>query len=210
MMSEIKHAFLSIKLKTDEDENKFSIFWIDPSGNLVAYCYRTIVFGFISSPFILNHLIKFHVSKYEEDECSYLLQNNLYVDNFFVTGNDLEKLQSYSLMAEGGFILRSWNLNSLELRDQFLTDENFVTHDDSNEKLLGYTYSPLNDTLSINVSKNTSCSGFLTKRKVLSDLAGVFDPLGLGSPVIASDKKCMRKLRMGNLTGMIGFHLTFW
>ena len=62
MMSDIKHAFLSIKLRTDEDKNNFSIFWIDPSGNLVAYRYQTIVFGFISSPFILNHLIKFHVS----------------------------------------------------------------------------------------------------------------------------------------------------
>ena len=51
MMSEIKHAFLSIKLKTDEDKNKFSNFWIDSSGNLEAYRYRTIVFGYISSPF---------------------------------------------------------------------------------------------------------------------------------------------------------------
>ena len=51
MMSDIKHAFLSIKLKTDEDKNKFSNFWIDSSGNLEAYRYRTIVFGYISSPF---------------------------------------------------------------------------------------------------------------------------------------------------------------
>ena len=65
------------------------------------------------------------------------------------------------------FLDTAVNSNSLELRDQFSTDENFVTHDDSNEKLLGYTYSTLNDTLSINVSKNTSCAGFLTKRKVL-------------------------------------------
>ena len=76
----------------------------------------------------------------------------MYVDLFFITGNDVEKLQllyaeTYSRMAEGGFILRSWNSNSLESRDQFSTDENFVTHDDSNEKLLGYTYSPLNNTL---------------------------------------------------------------
>ena len=62
----------------------------------------------------MKHLIKFHASKYDEDECSNLLENNLFVDNFFVTGNELEKLQnlyaeSHSRMTERGFILRSWN-----------------------------------------------------------------------------------------------------
>ena len=42
---------------------------------LVAHRYRTIIFGFNASPFILNYTIKHHVSKYP-NECSNVLNNN--------------------------------------------------------------------------------------------------------------------------------------
>ena len=92
VMSDIKQAFLMIKLKNEFDRNKFSILWRNPKGNLVAHRYSSIVFGFISSPFDLNHVIKHHISKNGCDEVFNILNNNLYVDNLFFTGNKSESL----------------------------------------------------------------------------------------------------------------------
>ena len=85
VMSDIKQAYLMIKLKNDGDKNKFVILW-EKDGKLIAYRYLTIVFGFISSAFILNYVIKFHVSKFPDGLVSQILLNNLYVDNLFFFG----------------------------------------------------------------------------------------------------------------------------
>ena len=56
MSSDIKRAFLQILLSEQADKNKFKILWYDADNNLISYRYNSIVFGFSSSPFILNQL----------------------------------------------------------------------------------------------------------------------------------------------------------
>ena len=63
VVSDIRQAFLQIKLLSDYDKNKFTILWRDSGGQLIFYRYLTIVFGFVSSPFILNYVIKHHLKK---------------------------------------------------------------------------------------------------------------------------------------------------
>ena len=87
MLADIKQAFLQIKLSKLEDKNRFSFLLVE-NGKLVAYRYTSIVFGFISSPFILNYIIKEHIAKYPQAICHEPLNNNLYVDNLIVTNND--------------------------------------------------------------------------------------------------------------------------
>ncbi|XP_068215541.1 uncharacterized protein [Palaemon carinicauda] len=118
MLSDIKQAFLMIKLSEEYDKNRFCFFWKRGS-KLVYYRYKTIVFGYTSSPFILNYVMKHHAKMYPEDKCREILENNFYVDNLIITGHNIDELQElYSLcasrMQEGGFTLRSWNSNSLE------------------------------------------------------------------------------------------------
>lgn len=47
-------------------------------------------------------------------------------------------------------------------------------------KVLGLKWDPKSDTFSFNTKPSST---ILTKRKVLSDIANVFDPLGLLSPI---------------------------
>ena len=108
MISDIKQAFLRISLLRDFDKNKFSIIWRDANGDMVFYRFRTIVFGFISSPFILHYVIRFHISQFTPDIVSEILSQNFYVDNLFITGNDIEELIqiykiSYERMISGNF-----------------------------------------------------------------------------------------------------------
>ena len=83
-----------------------------------------MVFGFISSAFILHYAIKKNVFGMPGDECTELLRNNLCVDNFFKTVNDTDELrqtysQAYSRMAEVGIVLRSWTSNNSEFAELF-------------------------------------------------------------------------------------------
>ena len=92
MLSDIKQAFLMIKLSNEQDKNRFCFFW--KRGNkLVSYRYRTVVFGYTSSPFILNYVMKHHASTYPDYKCMQILVNKFYVDNLTTTGNDLNAMQ---------------------------------------------------------------------------------------------------------------------
>ena len=72
-LSDIRKAFLMIKLKKIEDRNRFCFFLRD-GDKLVAYRFTTIIFGFVASPFILNYVIQYHASLFPNDECTQMLK----------------------------------------------------------------------------------------------------------------------------------------
>ena len=113
VVSDIRKAFLQIKLSSTVDRNKFSILWIHPDGSLRAFRYCTIVFGYVASPFILQCVMRYHLQKLPPSGCRNMLLNNFYVDNLFYSGDNIEILdkfyrESCELMESGGFTLRSW------------------------------------------------------------------------------------------------------
>ena len=196
MLSDVKQIFLMIKLSEEFDKNRFSFFW-KRGNDLVTYRYKSIVFGYTSSPFILNYVIKHHAESFADDKCTRALANNFYVDNLIITGNDTKELSKlyelcYDRMKLGGFTLRSWNSNSLELRDLMRSDGRLVEHQCDEDKILGYRYNVSNDTISL-----TPCTLSLeadTKRKILSQISKVFDPLNLTLPVTVRGRILMRKI----------------
>ena len=110
MLSDINQAFLQIRLANETDKNHFC-FSMRDGDRLVTYRYKTIIFGFNASPFILNYVLKYHAEKYTEDEFSRILKQNLYLD-MLVTRNDINFLkkvytETQHRLEEGGFTLRS-------------------------------------------------------------------------------------------------------
>jgi len=197
VMADVRAAFLMIQLKKESDKNKFSIVWRNEEGKLLAFRYRTIVFGFVASPFILQNVIRYHVSSYPDDRCSRLLKENMYVDNLFFSGNDSEELlklyeDACNRMAEGGFELRSWSTNCAQLEEQFQAD-NRVPPEKTDPKVLGYRYNSETDQLKLENLKFESEKN-CTKRNILACTAQVFDPLGFTLPVTVSTKRLLRQL----------------
>ena len=196
MLSDVKQAFLMIKLKKEEDQNRFCFFW--KRGNkLVTYRFKSIVFGFTSSPFILHYVMQHHANTFPNDKVSHILSNNFYVDNLIITGNDISDLQhiyheAYDRMKAGGFTLRSWTSNSHELRHKMAHDGKLVEHTSEEEKVLGYKYNVKQDTLSIAPCKLDSEAN--TKRKVLSQTSKLFDPINFALPITIRGKILMRKI----------------
>ena len=194
VLADIKQAFLAIKLLTEEDKNRFCFFWIE-NDKIVTYRYTSLVFGFVSSPFILHYVMRFHASKFPNDLCSKLLTENFYVDNFFYSSNDCEELEyvykeACVRMNEASFFLRSWNSNLPELNFKIAADGRLAEHGCSEEKVLGYRYNLEMDTMS--VSKVDCDIGANTKRSILSAISSVFDPIGLVLPITVSGKILMR------------------
>ena len=193
MLSDIKQAFLMIKLASEYDKNRFCFFW-KRENKLVCYRYKTIVFEYTASPLILNYVMKHHVKSYPKDKCSEILGNNFYVDNLIVTGNDMREMKDlykncYERMLEGGFILRSWNSHSDELRNLMKAEGGLVEHDCPDEKVLGYRYNIKKDSLSL---VPFSLDEANTKRQVLSQISKVYDPLNFTLPVTIRGRLLIR------------------
>ena len=177
MQSDIIKAFLMIRLKLEKDKNRFS-FILYKDGKYVPYRYNTIIFGFCSSPFILNYIIQYHAGQCQIPHIREAIKNHLYVDNYYQTSSDPEVLKDHYQLVKtelerGGFILRDWSSNSKEVLEAIPIAE----QGDLDTKVLGYEYNAQEDTLAVrNTCYDASSS---TKRQVLSSTSSVFDPIGI-------------------------------
>ena len=90
-------------------------------------------------------------------------------------------------MANVGLPLREWSSNSLKVLSTL--SEDLVPND---SKVLGYVYSRKEDVIRLkNAYLDFKCN---TKRKVLSAIASIFDPLGVLAPLLIPAKIFMREL----------------
>ena len=93
-------------------------------------------------------------------------------------------------MKEGGFELRKWASNSVELMNKINREENINCSDSLNElnhtrKVLGINWDLEADTIIFYFDElvNEAFSLPMTKRSILKISPKVFDPLGLLSPI---------------------------
>ena len=74
LLGDLCKAFLKIKLKSKKDKNRF-VFFVKLGDKLVCYQYTTIIFGYNSSPFILNYVIKYLADLYPNDDVRDIMKN---------------------------------------------------------------------------------------------------------------------------------------
>src|SRR5215469_10128043 len=175
LIGDIQKAFLQIRLKLEEDRNRFCIFWQD-GDQLRTFRYASICFGLSASSFILNYIIKHHANKYAEDLCTQLLKSRFYVDDFIHTSSSIKELkevyhESITRLQEGGFRICSFNTNNQELLKMIQEDKRESSHDCQEERVLGYLYNPERDTLKLN---DFELSSVKTKRELLSNISKIF------------------------------------
>jgi len=76
----VKKAFLHVKL--DQDFTRF--LWLsdpeDAGSTLDIYCFKLVLFGSASLPFMLSATLRLHFGKYD-CHTAHDMQQNLYVDN---------------------------------------------------------------------------------------------------------------------------------
>ncbi|XP_064111443.1 uncharacterized protein LOC135218931 [Macrobrachium nipponense] len=193
VVADIVKAFLQVRLSLESDRNRFC-FFRKINGKFVAYRYNTIIFGFVSSPFILNYIIQHDLSSYRGNEVASLIKDKFYMDNLVLSSN--QGAQSpfiinsiKEIMNSGGLPLREWGSNCPALLSTLDEDEKVAS---SEMKILGYIYDSNQDTLQLKVKQ--LYKGASSKRQILSALSSVFDPIGIFAPIMLQGKLIIRKL----------------
>ena len=68
LLADVRKAFLMIRLNRDKDKNRFCVF-VKFNDKLACFRYKTLIFVFVSLPFILSIVIKYYVEKYLDGLC---------------------------------------------------------------------------------------------------------------------------------------------
>ncbi|CAG2224942.1 unnamed protein product [Mytilus edulis] len=168
--------------------------------NLQEYRFCRVPFGIISSPFLLAATVESHLDKYQSP-IARKIKDKIYVDNLISGCTSVaESLEFYSeakhIFQNASMNLREWVSSSKMFNELLPTKDRTDVFETC---VLGHLWNTDIDVIYVKSAKNTMCSGISTKRKTLSELAEVFDPMGFFSPVIVSGKIFLQDLWKRNL-----------
>ncbi|XP_045185375.2 uncharacterized protein LOC123543362 [Mercenaria mercenaria] len=202
LVSDIEKAFLQVGLQPHQrDVSRF--LWVKDcqkpdllSENVQEYRFCRVPFGVVSSPFLLGATINHHLDSYNTD-ISRRIKNDIYVDNLITGANtvdDAKRLYSEvkSMFDAASMNMRDWISNNDDV-NKYIPDK----HKSQSKilKVLGYNWNAGKDLISVNPSSVLKTdSTDVTKRHVLKQLASVYDPLGLFSPIILRGKMLLQTM----------------
>ncbi|KAH7723309.1 Pao retrotransposon peptidase family protein [Aphelenchoides avenae] len=211
LSSDIAKAFLQVALRPDE--KRFCCFlWVRDvtrpatGNNMVTYCFNRVIFGLRPSPALLAVVIEKHMKVFDTPLSREILAN-CYVDNIYLTADDLEEAHAKYKESKKIFDDMSMNLREFATNDpkfnQALPKEDQAHFDGF--KQLGIYWDLTSDVWvfdfkvgmldenwilkpkrgSKKTSKDTSQNSLRpTKRMMSSTMLSRFDPLGLVNPAI--------------------------
>ncbi|XP_024882335.1 uncharacterized protein LOC112461353 [Temnothorax curvispinosus] len=174
--------------------------WIGSEQQLLAYCLTTVTYGLRCAPFLalraLEQLLKEEGHRFPKAIIP--MKKGRFVDNIYggsdttLEAKDIIQ-QVKGLCEAGGFSLHEWSSNYPDLLPN--SEEGGPTDieiDPTFCKLLGLVWRPFSDTLHFfsTVPGNIT----FTKRAIASDIAKLYDPLGLISPIIIRAKIILQEL----------------
>ncbi|XP_066595949.1 uncharacterized protein [Prorops nasuta] len=153
---------------------------------------KTVTFGVSSSSFLAIRTLK-QLAEDEGDKYpigARVLKENLYVDDLLAGANTLQEIikireELIALLRKGGFKIRKWasnNPQAVEFTDKKMSDIQFLKDETTIKKTLGICWNAANDEFSYNVQSRDTTEK-VTKRIILSEVAKIYDPIGLLGPI---------------------------
>ena len=211
LTGDLEKAFLQIRIKEEEcDALRFH--WKSPGrDDTVVYRFTRALLGLTCSPFLLGGVLNEHLKSWKERYPHPVeeLQKGLYVDDLMTGGTTTtevreKKTKAVEIFEDATFKLHKWhsNVETLEC-DERNSKENAIYDYQSTfakqqlgprhvaTKLFGLPWNKKEDTLSVDTANKEPAT---TKRSALSQLASVYDPLGLISPTTLLGKVLCRKM----------------
>lgn len=186
------------------------ILWRNANDEIIEYELTTVTYGTACAPYLAVRTI--HQLANDETNnfptaCERTLRD-MYVDDFLSGGDTINETMSLQadmdhLFRRGGFNLRKWSSNSPKVLDHIPSNNREadtcldVCRDDI-IKTLGVFWHTANDEFQFSVKISTTPTK-LTKRTLLSDVARLFDPMGLLAPVVINAKLLFQSLWLKGL-----------
>lgn len=205
MTADIQKMYRQINVQSS-DTHLQRIFWRqNRNEELKTYKLTTVTYGTASAPYLaikcLAQLAKEEVAKYPE--ASRVVLSEMYVDDVMTGANSLEEAkeiqqQLISLLRSGGFELHKWCSNHSDLLQDIPIERREMKNilefsSDDTIKTLGLLFQPESDCFMFKIELEEG-SRMVSKRTILSDIARIFDPLGLLGPIITTAKVIMQQL----------------
>lgn len=188
-----------------KDETKFlQILWRDnPNDPLELIELLTVTFGTAGAPYMAIkalHIIADTVAT-KQPKVAKSIKKSFYVDDFAESRDNTQqakhqKQQITDVLSDYGLNLRQWNSNVSELGEAQTID--IKNHTATTCSTLGMQWDTGNDQIGYKVSFKAKPK--VTKRTILSDIASLFDPLGLLAPIIMQAKVFMQQLWLAKAT----------
>ncbi|XP_075150439.1 uncharacterized protein LOC142224542 [Haematobia irritans] len=191
-----------------EDDRNFQriLFRNSPIEEVTDYCLKTVTFGVNCAPYlaIRTLLLLSEDGKSSHPDASNILKHQIYVDDILSGGHTLTETESYlrqliDLLNTAGFPLKKITANHSQILQNIppedLLHEEFLKLEDTSEaKTLGIRWNAMADNFYYSVANITVPTAPLTKRKILSIVAKIFDPAGWLAPVVIVAKMLLQQL----------------
>jgi hypothetical protein len=209
LIADIVKMYRMVKV-AEEDCDYQRIVWRNNSEDPIQdYKLLTVTFGTASAPYLavkaLNQVAIDHREAYPM--ASERVAKEFYMDDLMTGCQTIEEgirlcQEMNALLKEGGFILQKWSSNKdelLQVIDQSAKgehnkqDKTLDFKQDNIVKILGLTWNRSSDEFQYSV-KLPPLSAPITKRKIISDVARLFDPLGWIAPCVIKAKIFIQRL----------------
>ncbi|XP_037826401.1 uncharacterized protein LOC119614330, partial [Lucilia sericata] len=181
------------------------LFQKSPREAIKDYQLKTVTFGINCAPFLAIRTLIQLASDSEDKfpKAADILRRETYVDDILTGGHSLEEViksqkELVQTLESAGFLLKKLTSNNSRLLASFpkedLYDSDFLKfHDSSATKTLGIRWNALTDSFTYtfeSIPQETK----ITKRKIVSSVAKLFDPAGWISPVVIKGKILIQQL----------------
>ncbi|XP_045034376.1 uncharacterized protein LOC123475569 [Daphnia magna] len=219
-IADIEKAFLNIALQP-EDAEAVRFLWPrkpeEPNSDFIAYKWKRVPFGLSSSPFLLRVTINKHLLSVKSRFSTTVeqIEEQLYVDDYLGGADNVPTAittveETATLFSEAQLNMRSWATNNKQLRD-FLTEKEMSNQIvgilsltiDGQQKALGLRWDTSSDSFKFDpttiMEAAVQIGEKITKRKVLSISARIFDPIGFLAPTVLLLKIIYQKLWEGDI-----------
>ncbi|XP_043591764.1 uncharacterized protein LOC122571743 [Bombus pyrosoma] len=186
-----------------EDRKFQQILWRNNNGEVDTYQLNTVTFGLSAAPYLAIRCLK----QLADDEghryprAAMVLQRDFYVDDVLTGVNTRAEAQSLrteltELLKLAGLNIRKWASNDRKLLrglSQHDINDELQLGESQTLKTLGVFWNSSDDSILYYVKiRPTGCR--ITKRIISSEIAKIYDPLGLLAPVIIRAKMLLQRL----------------
>ncbi|XP_075163329.1 uncharacterized protein LOC142235964 [Haematobia irritans] len=203
---DIQKMYRQIYVHPEDRQYQRILFRKSQSETISDYCLKTVTFGVNCAPYLAIRTLRqlSENGKSTHPTAASILQHQIYVDDVLSGGNSVAEARYYllqltDLLDSAGFPLKKLTANHPDILQgvppEDLLNEDFLKLEDTSEtKTLGIRWNAMSDTFYYTVSNiPTSCT-LLTKRKILSIVAKIFDPAGWLAPIIIVAKDILQQL----------------
>ncbi|XP_062556850.1 uncharacterized protein LOC134221678 [Armigeres subalbatus] len=190
-----------------QDASYQRIFWrYNRNDPLTVRELLTVTYGLGPSPFQATMALRQTAVDHKDEfpEAAKIFERGTYMDDILTGADTLPKACQLQrdvteLLAKGCFGAHKWCANHSDIvqniPEELRGNSVEVTDDNSKTmvKTLGVAWNPIQDWFSVSVPDYDDVDG-LTRRRLLSQLAKIFDPLGFFGPVITTAKLILREV----------------